>query len=61
MRLGSYEGALIDWIHEVKFERGWRLGEDLGAMLGERLVEQGFAGVVVPMPTTWRRRMARGT
>ncbi|GAB4517966.1 MAG: hypothetical protein Tsb0013_22150 [Phycisphaerales bacterium] len=60
VRLGVYEGELRDWVQEVKFERGWRLGESLGELLGRRLREQGFEGVVVPMPTTWRRRMARG-
>lgn len=61
VRLGAYEEPLASWVQEVKFERGWRLGEALGGILGGRLVESGFEGVVVPMPTTWRRRMARGT
>ncbi len=60
VRLGVYEDELASWVQEIKFERGWRLGEDLGVLLGERLREAGFDGVVVPMPTAWRRRMARG-
>lgn len=60
VRLGAYEGHLADWVQEVKFERAWRLGEALGRLLGRRLVAAGFEGVIVPMPTTWRRRLARG-
>lgn len=64
VRLGAYASPLAEWVQEVKFERGWRLGEALGRVLGERLREAGFeggSGVVVPVPTTWRRRMARGS
>lgn len=63
VRLGAYEAPLLDWVQEVKFQRGWRLGEALGAELGRRLIEAGLvrgSGVIVPVPTTWRRRMGRG-
>jgi ComF family protein len=64
VRLGEYASPLAEWVQEVKFERGWRLGEALGRALGERLVAAGFdgsEGAIVPVPTTWRRRMARGS
>lgn len=67
VRLGSYADPLSTWICEVKFTR-WRvLGLELGRMLGRRLREAGFPAhlgpkdaAVVPVPTTWRRVMARG-
>lgn len=64
VRLGTYAEPLSSWVQEVKFERGWRLGEALGMRLGEQLLEAGLElgeAVIVPMPSTWRRRMARGT
>ncbi len=67
VRLGSYEGVLRDAIHEVKFSRWRRIGRDLGAMLGEALAQRLDAArisfddvAIVPMPTSFRRRMARG-
>lgn len=67
VRLGEYDGLLRDLIHEVKFTRWRRLGDDLGRLLGERLVIELIAAgvdqgrvVLVPVPMTVRRRMARG-
>lgn len=67
VRLGTYEPPLSDWIHELKFGRWRRTGVELGRALGARLQESGLlrhsdpsAVVVVPVPTTWRRRMGRG-
>jgi len=67
VRLGAFEGLLRDAIHEVKFTAWRRLGTDLGRMLGERLedaLERACVPiecvVLVPMPTTMRRRLARG-
>ncbi len=62
VRLGEFDGDLRHWVHEVKFTRWRRLGFDLGRLLGERLVEAGLprGALVVPMPTTARRRIARG-
>lgn len=64
MRLGRYEAPLSDWICEVKFTR-WRvLGFELGRTLGRQLRAAGFAAsnkaVIVPIPTSFRRRVSRG-
>jgi predicted amidophosphoribosyltransferase len=37
VRLGVYAGPLRRWVHEIKFTRWRRLGEDLGEMLGAAL------------------------
>lgn len=67
VRLGEFDGVLRDMILEVKFTRWRRLGRDLGILLGRSVaaaLEQ--AGlprdrvVVVPMPTSFIRRMQRG-
>ena len=63
VRLGEFRDPLRQWVHEVKFTAWRRLGEDLGRLLGERLLEAGLEkgrAVVVPMPTTIWRRTARG-
>jgi len=61
-RLGSYEDPLRGWIHDVKFRRDAAMGKTLGRLLGESVVSAGFhdgIDVVVPMPTTFRRRLRR--
>ncbi len=65
VRLGAYDDALQRWVQEVKFERGWRLGVELGRMLGRAALDAGArAGgtpvVVVPVPSSRRRRITRG-
>lgn len=71
VRLSAYEPPMTRLIHEVKFTRWRRLGRDLGILLGTRLKEAieraraddpGFPSriVVVPVPSTLRRRLARG-
>lgn len=70
VRLGQHEGLLRDMIVEVKFTRFRRLGADLGGLLGEAVLARAAAegigpealrqAVVVPVPTTARRRLARG-
>lgn len=67
VRLGGYDGVLREAIHQAKYER-WRvvgtaLGELLGAAIRDELEAAGVdpaAAVLVPMPTTLRRRMVRG-
>jgi predicted amidophosphoribosyltransferase len=67
VRLGDYEGLLRDAIHDLKFS-AWRrvgreLGTDLGGALAEALRDAGISAreaVIVPVPTSFRRRMARG-
>jgi len=67
VRLGAYEGELRDAIHAFKYQP-WRrvgvwLGRRLGEAIGQRLEAVGLdpsRAVVVPMPTTFRRRMSRG-
>jgi predicted amidophosphoribosyltransferase len=71
VRLGAYRPPLTRLVHEVKFTKWRRLGSDLGAMLGEALctvIEEERRRrpdlprdvVVMPVPTTFRRRTARG-
>lgn len=63
VRLGEHAGPLRDWVHEVKFTRFQALGVTLGHRLGRRVIEAGGDGpgwLVVPAPTTRRRRLARG-
>lgn len=72
VRLGSYQQPLDAWIRETKFTAFRRLGTDLGHMLGTQLAavirEARVEGIlspethvaVVPVPTSFRRRLARG-
>lgn len=70
VRLGPHEGPLREMVTEVKFTRFRRLGRDLGRLLGEAVLAHATAAsvpaealartVVVPVPTTLRRRVARG-
>lgn len=67
IRLGPYEGLLRDAILEMKFGPWRRLGEDLGELLGDALDqairlsnEPRNRYVLVPVPTTLRRRLGRG-
>jgi predicted amidophosphoribosyltransferase len=65
VRVGEYHGLLREVVHEVKFTAWRRLGADAGRMLGAQLVPL-LKGVdreklmLVPVPSTFRRRMARG-
>lgn len=67
IRLGAYRPPLSDWICEVKFTR-WRvLGLQLGRLLGKHIRDAGWLEnastrrfVIVPVPTTFRRRLSRG-
>lgn len=67
VRLGEYTGLLRDVVQEVKFSRWRRLGDEIGAILGqelaEMLVREGISpsgAVLVPVPASFRRRMSRG-
>lgn len=65
VRLGRYEPPLSDWICEVKFTRWPVLGLELGRLLGRVIRQAGIdptpgRAVIVPMPTTIRRRLSRG-
>lgn len=70
IRLGPHEALLRELIAEVKFTRFRRLGADLGHLLGEAVLAHAAASqvsadelaraVVIPVPTTARRRLARG-
>ena len=66
-RLGLYEGGIRAGVTELKFGRWRRTGAELGAAMGERLADLMGAGgfepqevVLVPVPSSWRRRMSRG-
>lgn len=66
-RLGLYRGGVRDAVTELKFGRWRRTGAELGAAMGERLADLLGAGgfepseaAIVPVPASWRRRMARG-
>jgi predicted amidophosphoribosyltransferase len=70
VRLGRYEGVLRDVVHEVKFTAFRSLGTAVGRLLGQRVAsaiarrspsEPPIQRVlVVPVPTSTRRRLARG-
>lgn len=67
IRLGPFEGLLRDTVHEVKFEQqrvtGRRLGQLLGLAIRHELEHAGITSdrvVLIPLPTTFRRRMHRG-
>ncbi len=69
VRLGAYEPPLSEWIQEIKFTRWRHLGLQLGGRLGGRVMDAGIdAGeasghgpwCVVPVASSWRRRMGRG-
>lgn len=68
VRLGAYEGELAACIHDCKFSAWRTLGRDVGRALGRCIRAAGAldepeaaAGVViVPVPSSFRRRLARG-
>ena len=64
VRLGEFTGDLREWIHEVKFTRFRALGVGLGRLLAKQLRTAGVPTsdiLICPMPTSWRRRVTRGT
>lgn len=67
VRLGEHADLLRDCVLEVKFHRSRRLGIDLGRELGRAINGALSASsidrklvVLVPVPTSFRRRIARG-
>lgn len=67
VRLGEYRGLLRDVVHEVKFTRWRNVGDQIGRMLGRELASRLDASgirreeaAIVPVPTSWLRRMHRG-
>lgn len=65
LRLGPYEGLLREAIHDLKFRSRRAVGRELGRLLGWRIraemESQGVReGVIVPIPISFRRRVARG-
>lgn len=67
IRLGEYAGVLRELILEVKFTRWRRLGDRLGRMLGATLAQaledariDRHQVVLVPVPMSFRSRVARG-
>lgn len=65
IRLGEYRALLRDLVHDVKFTRWHTLGRDLGRLLADALRQPLAAAgsppvVLIPAPTTLRRRFSRG-
>ncbi|MCA9279845.1 MAG: ComF family protein [Phycisphaeraceae bacterium] len=67
VRLGQYKDELREVIHDMKFTRWHALARRLGRMLGETLADRLNAegiptdhALLVPIPTTFSKRMARG-
>src|SRR5678815_4545909 len=67
IRLSEHRGTIRDMIHEVKFTRWRRLGDQLGQLLGESInAEITRAGLrasdftLIPIPSSFLRRIARG-
>lgn len=66
VRVGTYDAPVRDAVRELKFHTWRRTGRELGAALGERIAEALKQGnvepreaLIVPVPMTFRRRMAR--
>lgn len=60
VRLGAFDGAMREWILEVKFRRWEAMGYELGRALGRTLSASPVeADVVVPVPMTLGRRLRR--
>ena len=62
-RLGSYDGALAQWIVAMKFGYAWAWGPWFGKQLAERIAgerEKENQSVVTYVPLHWRRRLTRG-
>lgn len=65
VRLGAYGYPWSGIVHDIKFTRWRRLGDDVGRAMGRaiRLRIEGLderPTLVVPVPTSFRRRMSRG-
>jgi len=67
VRLGPFNYPLREWVHEVKFTRWRRLGNDLGELLGQQLLsvqstaqDSSLPPVLVPVPDSGLRRIVRG-
>jgi len=67
VRLGDYKHPLDRFVQEVKFTRWRALGHALGTLLADQLRSSGLRTdlpggrvVVVPVPTSFRRRLSRG-
>ena len=63
VRLGTFDGALKDLIHQFKYQRRWAVGEHLARRLLEQqkvkeLLAQ--ADVLVAVPLHFRRQLGRG-
>lgn len=67
VRLGVYDPVARGVIHHLKFHRQREAGNCLGGLLADRLARaidrdglDRARVVIVPVPMSWRRRMARG-
>lgn len=67
IRLSEYRGTIRDMIHEVKFTRWRKLGDQLGQLLGASIsTEITHAGLpisdftLIPIPSSFLRRISRG-
>ncbi|MFA6043572.1 MAG: hypothetical protein WC718_01185 [Phycisphaerales bacterium] len=67
VRLGEYDGLLQRVVCETKFTAWRRLGRDIGRLLGAQLADaleragvEASRAMIVPVPTTFWRRMQRG-
>jgi ComF family protein len=63
LRLGPYEGLLREVIPRLKHWAGEGLAEALGALWAahsEAALRELAAGLVIPVPLHWVRRLARG-
>jgi len=67
VRLGRYDRVLRDAILDLKFTAWRTVGRDLGRLLGEAMAAELARAkippqrvLLVPVPTSWRRRVSRG-
>lgn len=63
VRLGAYRDDLRNWVQQIKFQRHHAMGMFLGSHLAQSVTAAGMVpriDLVIPMPTTFRRRIRRG-
>ena len=63
VRLGAYRDDLRTWVQQIKFQRHHAMGIFLGKHLARSVTDAGMVpkiDLVIPMPSTFRRRIRRG-
>lgn len=56
----AYEGRVLDWVHQFKYQRKFYVGKNLSALLAGHAAADDAWNAIVPVPLHWRRRIRRG-